>query len=420
MKLIHLSILSFSLVCSLIVSQAKAELTWLSEEAISADSVDSYLASAGFATNHTGIVADRHGIPHVAWFSGSPSQVYYANRLHNAWQTPVTVTSATAQARNPSLAIDSSERLHIAWHDYRNGGINNLEIYYNTATIGGNWDKEIRLTNTVDVNNTNGDNGYCPALLAEPSGQLHLCWYDFHWNGWKPDLAYKSAAQWNAWDTTESIDNNRITNNSLYETPNPAMALGDDGTAYLVWNDDNSGYLEIYFMKKAAGSSTWSSPVQLSFDSTTCKFPAVTVDHSGNVFVFWSLKASGTQAVRMKKYDASRGTWDSATTVTTTAPSSNTPSATVDTYNRVHLVWNDNRDGTQKVYYRSLSAAGQWSDEIKLSMGSGSAQYPEIISDVDGNIHCIWQDNRSGYSRIYYREAQNSTGVSNWLNYPWE
>lgn len=420
MKLIQSYLSGITISCLLLTGIAHAELTWLEEESVSQVSSDSYLASAGFGTNHSGMGVDSNNIPHITWFSGSPSRVYYANRTDGTWNSPIPVTAGTEQSRNPSIAIDSTNRLHLAWHDYRNGGIDNIEIYYNTTTVGGAWNQETRLTHTVDVNNTNGDNSYCPTLLAEPSGKLHLNWYDFHWNGWRPELAYKSAANWYSWDTSESIDANKLTDSQLYQTPYPAMSLGEDGFLHLVWTDDESGFPEIYYMQKTAGSSSWTPPLQLSFDSTTCKFPAVISDPSGNVYVFWDSRINGLQSVKMRKYDALQGTWLSTETVTTPESSSNSACVSVDKFNTVHLVWSDNRTGISQVYYRSLSVTGIWSDELLISNGIGIAQYPEIKVDSGNNLHCIWQNTQDGYSRIFYRCANNSTGIANWVGYPWE
>jgi hypothetical protein len=70
---------------------------------------------------------------------------------------------------DPAIAVDSSGYIHVAWYD---NTPENAEIYYKKSLDGGMfWTTSQRLTWT-------SGGSYDPAMAADPSGNLHLVWWD--------------------------------------------------------------------------------------------------------------------------------------------------------------------------------------------------------------------------------------------------
>jgi len=94
----------------------------------------------------------------------------------------------------------------------------------------------------------------------------------------------------------------------------------------------------------------------------------------------------------------------------------------------VHVVWFDNRDGNQEIYYKSSADTGlTWSADARLTNNASNSQTPRIV--VSGtNLHCVWQDNRDGNYEVYYKRSTDSgmtwgsdtrlTSNSNWSLFP--
>ena len=385
---------------------------WLTEENISQDAFGSFLSESD-GTNHSGIAVDSKNHPHAVWYGRTPSRIFYSNRTGSSWSTPINITSDTIQAKWTSIAIDSSDRLHIAWHDYRNASTTfNVEIYYNTASIGGSWNNETRLTNTQDVNMTNGDSGYSPTIVIDHRNFLHVVWYDFHWNGFNPDLAYKMATTGFSWNTTENIDSDRITFTQLYEQPFPSMASDTSNNIHLVWADDSTGNLEIYYKKKSGLSGLWSAETTLTNESSMSINPCIVSDSKNNLYVFWSDARDGNQEIYLKKYSSDSNQWLADQRLTNVSGISNHPSAASDSKNNIYLVWDDTRNGNQQIFYKKFDSQSQsWSSDTAISTGSGQSRYPSIAVDSLGNVHVLWQDNRDGNDEIYYREQTNATTI---------
>ena len=206
------------------------------------------------------------------------------------------------------------------------GGINNVEIYYNNSTIGGLFDHETRITNSSDINSTNGDNSYVPTLKIGPDNSLHLLWYDFHWGSYKPEIAYKSAPNYYSWNTSENIDNNRVTYSQLFESPFPSMTVDTAKNIHTVWFDNHTGYFEIYYKKKNASSGLWDTEILLTQDSATCQYPVIVNDSRNYLYVFWARYKNNQQAIFMKSYNATSLSWSTAQQISPFTGSANYPS----------------------------------------------------------------------------------------------
>lgn len=78
----------------------------------------------------------------------------------------------------------------------------------------------------------------------------------------------------------------------------------------------------------------------------------------------------------------------------------------------IHVVWYDNRQGSNRIFYkRSVDAGATWSDDIALSSGSATSEYPAIAA-WDQSVHVVWEDNRDGDVEIYYKRSLD--GGLNW------
>ncbi|HEX7880334.1 MAG TPA: hypothetical protein VF720_13045, partial [Candidatus Eisenbacteria bacterium] len=149
-----------------------ATLLWGAEERLTTTTTDSETG-----LNHRTMAVDAFGTLHVVWAEQNGPrgnyQVMTCRRPAGGnWSVPALVVPFRPEgignllgAKFPSLVAGPGDSLHLAWHDYRNGGILNCEIYVKSCAAGVPWDTsaatELRLT-TSNHPETNGDNGYVP------------------------------------------------------------------------------------------------------------------------------------------------------------------------------------------------------------------------------------------------------------------
>ena len=151
-------------------------------------------------------------------------------------------------------------------------------------------------------------------------------------------------------------------------------------------------------------------PTPLSRTGTTSAYRSVAMSGKYVHVVFWD-KRDGHNGVFYKR-SADRGlTWTPDIRLTSTSVESTTPSLSVsDRF--VHLVWMDQRDGDQEIYYKSSSDDGlTWTADRRLTNSIGFSGGPSIVS-TSTNVHVVWHDKRSGNFDVYYLRG-DATGA-NW------
>lgn len=262
------------------------------------------------------------------------------------WDADKRLTTKTSDSWNPSVAISGSV-VRVVWEDERQG---NSEIYYKTSTDGGvTWGADTRLTNDPA-------NSWNPTVAV--SGlDVHVTWYDDRNGSGNWEIYYKRSADgglsWGA--------ETRMTNNS-HISRYPCIAVSGSAV-HLVWHDDRDGNYEIYYKQSTDGGLSWGADTRLTNAADISMYPNVTV--SGSV---------------------------------------------------VHLVWFDMRDGNYEIYYkRSTDGGTTWEADTRLTNDLAFSFYPSVA--VSGNtVHVVWQENRDGNNEIYYK--RNPTGDPVGINDP--
>ncbi len=121
------------------------------------------------------LAVDSNNNVHIAWWDSRDggTEIYYT-KLDNNGNTLVDdrrLTFDPASSRYPSLALDSNNNVHIAWEDYRHGN-SNSEIYYTKLDNNGNT--------LVDDRRLTFDPAYSswPSLALDSNNNVHIAWHD--------------------------------------------------------------------------------------------------------------------------------------------------------------------------------------------------------------------------------------------------
>jgi len=343
--------------------------------------------------------------------------------------TQVVSTESTSNSYNPTIAVDGSGNVHVAWGDSTdyNGAGTDVDIFYkfwNAST--GTWNA----TQVVSTEST-GSSSHS-SIAVDGSGNVHVAWYDvtnYGGSGTDIDIFYKF---WNAstdtWNTTQVVST-ESTGNSY----NPTIAVDGSGNVHVAWEDrtDYAGAgtdYDIFYKFWNASTDTWNTTQVVSTESTAASFdPTIAADGSGNVHVAWQdptdYGGSGTDSdIFYKFWNASTDTWN-ATQVVSTESTGDTfnPTIAADGSGNVHVAWYDPTDyggsGTDSdIFYKFWNASTDtWNaTQVVSTESTGSSQNPDIAVDGSGNVHVAWHDN-TNYSGsgadydIFYKSWDAST-----------
>ena len=134
---------------------------------------DTRLTADGAISTQAAITADASSNVHILWTDDRDgnSEIYYT-KLDTAGATLVDDTRVTTDAgdsSSPRATADASNNVHLAWLDTRDG---NPEIYYKKLDSNGNaLTADLRQTTDASVS-------WFPSLLVDSSGNVLIAWAD--------------------------------------------------------------------------------------------------------------------------------------------------------------------------------------------------------------------------------------------------
>jgi len=233
---------------------------------------------------------------------------------------------------------------------------------------------------------------------------IHVVWVDKRDDNW--EIYYKRSTDcgmnWGA-DT-------RLTNNTAWSF-SPTIAVSCL-LVHVVWEDNRDGNFEIYYKNSTDGGITWGTDTRLTNNTAWSRFPTIAVSDSF-VHVVWIDERDGNDEIYYKKSTNGGINWGADTRLTNNTAWSFSPTIAV-SGSLVHVVWSDIRDGNSEIYYKKSTDGGiNWGKDMRLTNGNNSSGGPTIaVSDTI--LHLVWEDWRNGKynNEIYYKRSTD--GGINW------
>ena len=385
------TILFTILVCILSIQISQAQ--WQPDVRLT---IDPALSVTSF--NNAWCVAANGNVVHVVWEDerDGNEEIYYKRSTDGgiSWGADTRLTNNSDWSTSPSVSVSGSV-VHVVFYDWRDG---NAEIYYKRSTDGGiSWEADTRLTNASD---------YSEYPSVSVSGSVvHVVWADNR-DG-NLEIYYKHSTDGgSSWET-----DTRLTSNSAVSKYSSVSVFGS--VVHVVWNDYRDVNAEIYYKRSTDGGVSWGEDTRLTNASDVSANPSVAVSGS-IVHVVWNDNRDGNSEIYYKRSTDSGENWGADTRLTNNDNMSRYSSISV-SGSVVHVVWVDNRDGNDEIYYkRSTDGGSNWGTDTQLTSNSGNSGISSV--SVSGSVvHVVWCDNRDGNGEIYYKRdpTGNITGIEN-------
>ncbi len=301
---------------------------------------DTRITSAGGNSLEPSLGVDSSGNIHISWEDDRDgnAEIYYT-KLYSNGTTAVDdtrITSDDAISSNPSLGVDSSGNVHIAWHDTRDG---NYEIYYSKLYSDG--------TTLVDDTRLTSDSATSrlPSLGLDSSGNIHIAWEDDRDGNW--EIYYTKLYS----DGSDAVDDTRITS-YIRGSIVPNLGLDSSGNVHIAWVDYRDINWEIYYTKLDNNGITTVDDTRITSDSAGSWSPSLGVDSSGNVHIaWWERLDENNSEIYYTMLDNNGNTEVDDSRITFDGAHSLFPSLGLDNSDDVHISWHDTRDVKTEIYY---------------------------------------------------------------------
>jgi hypothetical protein len=269
-------------------------VTWSSPTRVST----SQYCGQGYA-----IASDLNNNVYAAWVGtegvSSPWNIYIAKFNGVSWSSPVGLYTGFEPALyiiSLDMCIDSNSNVHVVWDTSRAGNSTHEymrnQIYY-AKFNGATWSAPVLIS--AHPSNT----PYFqlnPCIAVDSKNNLHVVWEGSAYPSTKGQVWYvKNDGQWNnPMLLVESV----IPNMYAMYLQNVALDVDSNDVLHIVWQapaDMNTRTDQIWYMSYGASLSTprviSNTPLSGTSDQT---WPAITVDSSNRVHVLWMSSREGT------------------------------------------------------------------------------------------------------------------------------
>jgi hypothetical protein len=187
---------------------------------------------------------------------------------------------------------------------------------------------------------------------------------------------------------------------------NPAIAVKDN-TIHVVWVDRKLGKYDIFYRRSSNNGTTWSKPKRLTRNEANSYLPAIAVS-GDNIHVVWTeYTLLGNFHIDYKRSTDNGASWGKTKRLTKNVGEIRYTAIAVSGRN-VHVVWNDDDNGNDDIFYgRSSNNGASWSMKKNLTHNTGASYIPSIA--VSGsNVHVVWMDDTWGNSDIFYKHSSDN------------
>jgi len=375
---------------------------------------------------------------------GADAEIMYATYNTSTGWSNITIISDgyngsywnDGESYKPKIAVDSSNAVHVVWHDYTAGVWGtDIEIMYATYTTATGWSNVTVISDGYNGVYWNDDFSFDPAIAVDSSDKVHVVWEDFTDGAWGTDIeimyaTYTTSTGWsNVTIISDGYDGSYWNDAGSY---NPAIAIDRSDKVHVVWDDYTDGVwgVDAEIMYATYTTATGWSNVTIISDGLNNIYwndglstnPAIAVDSSNDVHVVWhdaTYGVWGTDAEIMYAHFTSDFGWllpriisDGYNGSYWNDGHSYNPKIAVDRSNAVHVVWEDRTDGVwgtdDEIMYVNFTKTNSWSNITVLSEGYNGVYWNNghsrdaTIAISTNQVHVVWEDGTYGVWGIDY------------------
>lgn len=346
---------------------------------------------------------DNNGNINVVWVDERQVnfRIYYSRSTDNGktFSAPLDISASKNLSLSPKIAVDITNAIHIVWQECID---NSCQIMYRRSTNQGvSFEKSLVLSQNIDYSEF-------PSLITNPGGEVTIFWdgavnfsnAKFEVFGVKSSdggknfappqvlatdplrnlfttgaasdgagnsyLAYESCRNGgcrielkSSKDGFTTFSTGAFASGDLNFSIRPVLYAAGNGLVYLaisVEPDDRPDLLDIYTTVSTDNGVSFSNPRKLSRNGLISG-AATIVANGSQVYVGWQDNAGGNSDILLARSTDRGATFATPVNLTVNNTISQIPTLALDSSKRVHLVYEDEIDGNDEIYYFQVEGA---------------------------------------------------------------
>ncbi len=234
--------------------------------------------------------------------------------------------------------------------------------------------------------------------VAVYQSTIYAAWYDVR-RGNADVYITRSTDGGKTFGTNHRVNDDRATAVQY----KPSIGVDRDGVLYVVWRDGRNGNADIFFAKSTDGGESFSKNIRLNDDRGVAYQgnPAIAVDPSGTLYVVWSDNRDGNDDIYFTiSHDKGESFAPNfrLNDDRQKAPQSH-PTIALGPKGELYVAWEDYRNQQSDIYFtRSTDGGKSFSTNIRINDDGGNA--PQISPSITvaglGVVLLAWADFRNG------------------------
>ncbi len=287
--------------------------------------------------------------------------------------------SVSSESTYPSIAVNSSDIIHIVWQE-RDGSDD--DIYY--CTYNTVLDS---ISTNFDVSSSSSNYNTYPDIYVDSNNYVHISWTDQE----SKSIKYRRRTPYGSWGTIENVFTDS------YNIPaRPDIAVDQNGRKMIVWENSSTPKQLCYSIYSGA---SWSVP--LTFGDITSKNEPKIVCGQNNVFhiVYWNGTLAGPlNDIVYVNYSTSlsaKKTLTSSLRLSSLSYAARYPD--IATWgNKVFVCWSDQHTGAAdkfQLFLNNKTMSGDFNinyvNQLTTDVSYNNNR-PSIAFDSEGNVTVTW------------------------------
>ena len=162
----------------------------------------------------------------------------------------------------------------------------------------------------------------------------------------------------------------------------------------------------------------WPKGIEIASVSSSAAFLSATIDRFDRIHMMFTDKRADHETILYMKIDATGEMLIPVFQISDSWATSTSPSVAIDSAGNAHIVWVDNRDGNDEIYYAKVDNLGtKIIFDKRLTFDPRQSLAPAVAVDSKGNVHVVWQDLREEITifpvnfEVYYLKLDNNGNV---------
>jgi hypothetical protein len=359
------------------------------------------VSTGGGHRTQVAAVSDGTGGAYLAWATSEQSGDIYAQRLNAAgvaqWtENGVAICSHSSAQSAPSIVMDASGGVFIAWHDWRNDATANQDIYVQRVTSAG---ETVFTANGIVLTGAVAGQHY-PIMVSDGAGGIVAAWLDSR-NGSLNSDVY-GARMTSTGARPDGANGIAISTAVSNQSPSSILPYANGG-AIVAWTDARGGVPDVYAARVSnAGVVLDATGIPICAIGGEQTYPALVPDGAGGAIVtfcdggrmgeVYAQRINSAGAVQWTPNGVVVGKADLLTSIF------QQPKTVSDGAGGAILSW-ERFDGSDiNIYAQRIDGAGvtQWNaNSVPVCNASGNQTWVVITSDTQGGAVVGWSDPRA-------------------------